>query len=50
VFVQLPARVNVAIALWTALNIVAPLINLSILTFLLYALIMFLCLKYLLLL
>jgi hypothetical protein len=42
VFVQLPARANVTIALLTALNIVAPLINLFILRSSLYALIIFL--------
>jgi hypothetical protein len=42
VFAQLPVRVNVTIALLTALNIVAPLITLSIPRFNLCALIIFL--------
>ena len=45
VFIQLPARVNVTVALLTALNIVVSLNNLSILISNLYILIIFLYLK-----
>jgi hypothetical protein len=46
VFTQLPARVNVTIALSTALNIVASLIKPFILRSSLYSSIMFLYLRY----